>query len=98
MERDLELRIKGHLYEIESVNDDVLGSRQGYPSSEEGYEKTLISVAEVAGLELMDEVAANIKGYIRENRERPANQKVRREARSLVSKAGYPPDEYLNAA
>ena len=98
MERDVELRIKGHLYEIASVNDEVLESRQGYPASEEGYEKTLTSVAEVAGPELMDDVAANIKGHIRQNGERPANLRVRREARSLVSKAGYPPDEYLNAA
>jgi len=41
MERDVELRIKGHLYEIASVNDEVLESRQGIPASERGYRKTL---------------------------------------------------------
>lgn len=98
MERDVELRIKGHLYEIASVNDEVLESRQGFPASESGYRKTLESVVGIAGPDLMDEIAKYIKEYIQEQRERPANQTVRIEARSRVSKAGYPPDEYLNAA
>lgn len=98
MERDAELRIKGHLYEISSVNDEVLESRQGYPASEEGYRRTLDSVMEIAGTDMMDEVAAYIKEYIQEHQERPANQTVRKEAQSRVSKAGYPADEYLNAA
>jgi hypothetical protein len=98
MERDVELRIKGHLYEISSVNDEVLESRQGYPTSEEGYRKTLDSVLDIAGTDMMDEVAAYIKEYIQKHQERPANQTVRKEARSRVSKAGYPADEYLNAA
>lgn len=98
MERDVELRIKGHLYEIATVNDEVLESRQGFPASESGYRKTLESVVDIAGPDLMDEMAAYIKEYIQEQQERPANQTVRKEARSRVSKAGYPPDEYLNAA
>ena len=98
MDRDVELRIKGHLYEIASVNDEVLGSRQGYPVAEGGYEKTLKSVAAIAGPDFVDEVAEYIKDHIQKRKERPTNQMVRREARSLVSKAGYPPDEYLNAA
>jgi len=32
MERDVELRVKGHLYDIESVNDEVLESCQGVPA------------------------------------------------------------------
>jgi hypothetical protein len=96
--RDLELRIRGHLYEIAAVNDEVLGSRQGFPASETGYRKTLQSVTDVAGPDLMDEVAASIKEHIRTHEERPANQAVRKDARKLVSKAGYPPDDYLNAA
>lgn len=98
MERDLELRMKGHLYEIGSVNDEILESRQGFPASEQGYRQTLESVLEIAGQELMDEMAAYIKEHIRGNEERPANQAVRKQARRRVSKAGYPPDEYLNAA
>lgn len=98
MERDVELRMKGHLYEIASVNDEVLGSRQGYPASEKGYRKTLESVLNIAGPDLMDELAAYIKEYIQQHEERPANQTVRKKARSRVSKAGYPADEYLNAA
>lgn len=98
MERDVELRLKGHLYEIRAVNDEVLGSRQGYPISERGYQKTLESVVDIAGPELMDEMATFIKEYIEENEDRPANKEVRIEARSRVSKAGYPADEYLNAA
>jgi len=98
MERDFELRIKGHLYEIASVNDQVLESRQGFPASEHGYRQTLESVVEIAGQELMDEIAESIKEHIRENKERPANQDIRKKARRRVSKAGYPPDEYLNAA
>ena len=90
--------MKGHLYEIRSVNDKILDSRQGFPSSEQGYRKTLESVAEIAGRELMDEMAESIKEHIRENQDRPENQAVRKKARRRVSKAGYPPDEYLNAA
>lgn len=98
MERDIELRLKGHLYEIRSVNDEVLESRQGYPVAEGGYRKTLECVVDVAGPELMDDMAAFIKEYMEENEDRPANQEVRIEARSRVSKAGYPADEYLNTA
>lgn len=98
MDRDTELRLKGHLYEISSVNDEVLGSRQGYPEAENGYERTLKSVVDIAGQDLMDEIATFIKEYIRTNNERPRNQAIRKEARSRVSKAGYPADEYLNAA
>ena len=98
MERDVELRIKGHLYEIASVNDEVLESRQGFPASERGYRKTSESVVAIAGPDLLDDMAAYIKEYIQNHHERPPNQKVRIEARSHVSKAGYPPDEYLNAA
>ena len=90
--------MKGHLYEIGSVNDEILESRQGFPASEQGYRQTFQSVVEIAGQELMDEIAAYIKEYIRENQDRPTNQTVRKQARSRVSKAGYPPDEYLNAA
>lgn len=98
MERDVELRLCGHLYEIASANDEVLGTRQGFPASETGYRKTLNSVLDVAGPNLMDEVADSIKDHIRTHEERPANQAVRKDARKLVSKAGYPPDDYLNAA
>lgn len=98
MERDAELRRNGHLYEIASVNDKVIGSRQGFPASETGYRKTLNSVLNVAEQNLMDEVAASIKDHIRTHEERPANQAVRKDARKLVSRAGYPPDDYLNAA
>jgi hypothetical protein len=98
MNRDVELRIKGHLYEIGSLNDEILGSRQGFPASERGYRKTFESVVDIAEPEMMDKIAMYIKEYIQEQQERPANQTVRKKARSQVSKAGYPPDEYLNAA
>ena len=98
MDRDIELRIKGHLYEIATIDDGMIDNRQGFHAAENGYRKTLESVADVAGTELVDEVAAYIKEYIETHQERPRNQKVRREARSIVSKAGYPADEYLNAA
>ena len=98
MDRDVELRIKGHLYEIATTDDEVVGNRQGFPAAETGYRKTLESVADIAGVELVDEVAAYIKEHIETRQERPSNQKVRREARSRVSKAGFPADEYLNAA
>jgi len=86
------------LYEIESVNDEVLESRQGFPASERGYRKTLESVVDIAGPDLMDDMAAYIKEYIQDHYALPPNQIVRIEARSRVSKAGHPPDEYLNAA
>lgn len=98
MDRDLELRIKGHLYEIGTTNDRVLESRQGYPAAEGGYKSTLESVADVADRELVDDVAEYIKEYIEKKEMRPENNIVRKEARKMVSRAGHPPDPYLNAA
>jgi hypothetical protein len=43
-------------------------------------------------------MAAYIKDSIENNGERPQNQDVRKKARRMVSKAGYPPDDYLDAA
>ena len=98
MDRDLELRIKGHLYEIAAVNNEVLESKQGFPMAEKGYTKTLESVAECAGPDLVDEVAEDIKDYIRNEQERPNNQSVRRDARFLLVDEGIVPDTYLNRA
>lgn len=98
MDRDLALRIKGHLYEIGTVNDEVKGGRQGYPAAENGYKETLESVAAVASQDLVDEVAAHIEDSLEKNGDRPRNQAVRKKARRMVSKAGHPPDDYLNAA
>ena len=98
MDRDLELRIKGHLYEIATVNDEVLESKQGFPMAEEGYRKTLESVAECAGPDLVDEVAEKIREYIRNEKERPDNQSVRQDARFLLVDKEILPDDYLNRA
>jgi len=98
MDRDLELRVKGHLYEIARVNDEVLESKQGFPMAEEGYRKTLESVAECAGPDLVDEVAENIREHIRNRHERPDNQSVRQDARFLLVDEGILPDDYLNRA
>lgn len=96
--RDLELRIKGHLYEITEVNDEVLGSEQGLPMSVSGYEKTLRSVADRGDSELVDQVAESIKEHMRTHKERPENQTVRRDARMLLTEQGIAPDTYLNRA
>lgn len=98
MERNLELRIKGHLYEIATANDEVLDTRQGFPMAEDGYRKTLESVADRAGTDLVDEVAASIKAHIRDEEERPDNRSMRREARMLITEEGVVPDSYLNMA
>ena len=97
-DRDLELRIKGHLYEIRETNHEVIGGEQGYPMAERGYQATLQSVASCASKEALDSVANYIKGEMRRRESRPKNRKVRRTARKLVSEKGYPPDEYLNRA
>lgn len=96
--RGLELRVKGHLYEIQEINDEIIEGRQGYPMSEFGYERTLMSVADCADENVIDEVANYIKNQIEANGERPKNRKVRRVARSRVSDAGYPANNYLNTA
>ncbi len=98
MDRDLELRIKGHLYEIRSVNDEVLDTRQGLPMAEDGYRKTLESVADCSGPEFVDRIAATIKEHIRDQAERPQNRTVRRDARMLLAEEGIVADEYLNRA
>lgn len=97
-DRDLELRIKGHLYEIRETNGEVIGGEQGYPMAERGYQSTLQSVASCANEEVLDAVAEHIKDRMRNTGERPENRKVRRTARRLVSEAGYPPNQYLNRA
>lgn len=97
-DRESELRVKGHLYEIAKVNDRVIGGRQGWPASEGGYKRTLLNVAECADKEAVDEVALNIKDYIESNEERPTNRRVRRHARSLVTEKGFPATSYLNNA
>lgn len=96
--KDIELRVRGHLHEIEEVNDRVIGSQQGLPMAMAGYRKTLAHVAECAGPDEIDAVGDYIKNHIRERVERPANRKVRRQARSVVTEAGYPADDYLNRA
>lgn len=98
LSREMELRINGHLQEIRQVNNRVIGSRQGFPPAIRGYNHTLVSVAECATIEEVDQVAEFIKSKIRDEGDRPRNRKVRREARSIVSQAGYPADSFLNAA
>lgn len=98
MDRSEELRIKGHLYEIATVNDEVLESRQGFHSSEEGYRKTLESVVACAGTGMLDEVADEIKDHIRAEEERPENRDLRRDTRMRLAEEGIVADEYLNSA
>jgi len=98
MDRGLELRIKGHLYEIRETNDEVIDSRQGYPMAEKGYEKTLQSVANCSNPELVDHVAQNIKDHICTREERPRNQSIRRNARMLLAEKDIVADHYLNKA
>ena len=98
MDRGLELRIKGHLYEIRETNDEAIGSRQGYPMAENGYEKTLQSVANCSNPELVDQVAENIKEHLRTQEERPRNRSIRRDARMLLAEEEIVADRYLNTA
>lgn len=98
MDRGLELRIKGHLYEIREINDQVLDTRQGFPMAERGYQKTLQSVADCSNLELVDQVANKIKEHIRTREERPSNRAIRRDARLLLADEGIAADNYLNTA
>ncbi|SEH45590.1 hypothetical protein SAMN05192561_10245 [Halopenitus malekzadehii] len=98
MDRDLDLRIKGHLYEVGIVNDDVLDTRQGFHAAEQGYASTLESVADCAGSDIVDRVAESIKTHIQEQEDRPTNQSVRREARTLLSDEGFVIDSYLSRA
>jgi hypothetical protein len=98
LRRGVELRLKGHLYEIGETNDAVLGGRQGYPRAKQGYERTLREVADCADPDTLDRVAAHIKDEMSETGERPSNRSVRRAARQIVSEAGYPASAYLNRA
>lgn len=96
--RDLELRIRGHLREIEQANDEVIGDRQGLWPAVDGYRQTLESVAECGTVDEVDDIAEHIKDRIVTHEMRPANRKVRRYARKVVSRAGYPADDFLNTA
>ena len=99
MDRGMELRIKGHLYEITALNDEACEKgRQGFHSSEEGYTRTFESVAECAGAAMVDKVAKHIKDEMRRTAERPDNQSVRRKARMMLSEEDYVTDTYLNRA
>jgi|APHM01.1.fsa_nt_gi hypothetical protein len=98
MDREIELRMKGHLYEIREVNDQVLDARQGLPMSEKGYQKTLKSVAKCSNPKLVDQVATEIKDQIRSREERPSNRSIRRDARTLLADEDIVGDKYLNTA
>lgn len=98
IEPPVDLIIKGHLYEIGQVNDEVLDGRQGYPMSEQGYHRTLKETAECASIDEVHTVAQRIKDHIQRLEKRPSNRKVRREAREVVTEAGYPATSYLNRA
>lgn len=98
MERSTELRIKGHLYEIGEIDEDVIGNRQGFHSAEAGYRRTLESVADCADTEMVDRIAGEIKTHIQNRKERPANQSVRKNARRTLVEAEILPDSYLNEA
>lgn len=73
--RNLDLRIKGHLREIEQANDEVIGDRQGLWPAVDGYRRTLESVADCATAEEIDEVAEYIKEHIRPLRIAPSESK-----------------------
>lgn len=94
----MDLRIKGHLYEILTINDEIIESRQGMHYSERGYRKSLQSVGECAGAEMIDEVAESIKDHIKQEQERPKNRNVRKRARIRLSEEGIVTDDYLNQA
>ena len=98
MNRDAELRVKGHLYELDKLDDEHLDTKQGFRSAEQGYSRTLESVADCAGTEMVDLVAENIKNHIRSEGERLDNKSVRQDARMLLSEEGFVADEYLNKA
>lgn len=98
LERGVELRLKGHLYEIRAINNDVIGGEQGYPMAEAGYHRTLREVADTSSVTELDEVAAEIKQLINDTGDRPPNRKIRRYAREIVAQNGYPSTSYLNRA
>jgi len=98
VDQPVDLIIKGHLYEIGQVNDAVLDGRQGYPMSEKGYHRTLKETSECASIDEVHTVAQRIKDHIQRLEKRPSNRKVRREAREVVTEAGYPATSYLNKA
>jgi gas vesicle protein len=95
MERSVELRIKGHLYEIREANDAIVESRQGLHVSLNAYKKTLESVAKSGDVELVDDVAGDIKDRLKETGDRPSNQEMRKEARTLLAEQDIVPDDYL---
>jgi RNA polymerase-interacting CarD/CdnL/TRCF family regulator len=95
MERSTELRIKGHLYEIRELNDEVIESRQGLPSSLKGYQKTLESVARSGTVDELDTVADVIKKSMREQESRPKNKSVREAARDILADEEILPEDYL---
>jgi hypothetical protein len=95
MDQSVELRIKGHLYEILEANDAVIESRQGLHVSLNAYQKTLESVAKSGDLELVDEVAGDIKDRLKETGDRPSNQEMRKEGRARLAEQDIVPDDYL---
>lgn len=95
MERVVELQVKGHLREIENIDEEVIENGQGRPPAMDGYRRTLESVAECAGPEMVGEVADEIKNRIKTSESRPANHKIRTYAAKRVAADGIAPDEYL---
>jgi hypothetical protein len=95
MERGTELRIKGHLFEIRELNDEIIESRQGLHSSLHGYQKTLESVADSGTVDTVDTVADVIKERMREQKSRPKNKSVREAARDILANEDILPEDYI---
>ncbi len=81
MERDLELRVKGHLYEIGEVNDEIIGDRRGFIDARHGYRQILELVGERVGTAgMVDKYAKMIKEEMQRDGERPPTRRIRRRA------------------
>ena len=94
-ERELGLRIRGHIDEIDEYNDKYIGHRQGYPMSRKYYLSSLSAVAFCTrDQQVIDKVANYIKGQF-EKSDRPSSRKVRRNARKIVETEGHQPHEFL---
>lgn len=95
-DKDLRLRIRGHLDEIDEYNQKYIGNEQGYPMSRESYTWTLSATAVCTkDREVVDKVAEYIKDQF-QRRDRPSSRKVRRNARRIVEGNGYDPHEFID--
>jgi hypothetical protein len=88
------MSIKQSMRDVDRAVEDAIGSRDEYEADKEGpsprevYERTIEEVSEVAGKAEAERLAAWIENTVRDERDLPADERVREKAVEVCEDAG----------